>query len=491
MIHRCLNRKRLVCFVWILLGVASQSQTAAADELDAGLMFDQFSLTLDEGRRTEVLGPLFYDQTKDSEHTFAVPPLFSHVSDPITESEEFDFVYPLLTYDRYGHEYRWQLLQLLSFSGGQNQADVPAHRFTLFPFYFQQSSPDPALNYTALFPVYGHLNNRLFKDEISFALFPLYAQTRKRDVVTDNYVFPVFHLRHGDGLHGWQFWPLVGHEHKDVTIKTNRFGDAETVGGHDKLFALWPVFAKETTGVGTENPQRLFSVLPAFSYSRSPNRDSTSVLWPFFNWIDEREKKYREWEVPWPFVVIARGEGKTTTRVWPIFSRAHNATTESDFYLWPLYKYNRVHSDPLDRERTRILFFLLSDLSEKNTQTGAARKRFDLWPLFTHRQDFNGNARLQVFAPIEPMLPNSKSVERNWSPVWSIWRTEKNPKTGCASESFLWNLYRREKTPASKKCSLLFGLFQYQSDAKAKRLRLFYIPLTKTQKDSGHVSEHR
>ena len=54
-------------------------------------------------------------------------------------------------------------------------------------------------------------------------------------------------------------------------------------------------------------------------------------------------------------------------------------------------------------------------------------------------------------------------------------------------------------TRASKKCSLLFGLFQYQSDAEMKRLRLFYIPVFKSHRTSrqaeqiviDYVSKHR
>ena len=84
-------------------------------------------------------------------------------------------------------------------------------------------------------------------------------------------------------------------------------------------------------------------------------------LWPFFNYVDDRGKKYREWDAPWPLIVFARGEGKNTTRVWPFFSHARAPTVESGFYLWPIYKYNRMHSAPLDRQRTRICFFLYSD----------------------------------------------------------------------------------------------------------------------------------
>jgi hypothetical protein len=264
-----------------------------------------------------------------------------------------------------------------------------------------------------------------------------------------------------------------------VTTKTNGFGETEIIGGHDKFFALWPVYFHQNNGIGTDNPEKLRATLPPYCVVRSPQRDSTSVLWPFFTWIDDREKKYHEWEGPWPLVVVARGEGKTTTRVFPLFSRSHNDTLESDFYLWPLYKYKRLHAEGLDRERTRILFYLFSNVTEKNTETGAEWQRVDFWPLFAWHHDFNGSRRLQILALVESALPNNRGVERNWSPVWSLWRSENNPKAGAASQSLLWNLYRRDTTPASKKCSLLFGFFQYQSDSEMKKMRLFYVPVLK------------
>lgn len=452
----------------------------AQESFHAGPLFDQFSLTLDSGKRTEAVGPFFYDQQKDSERTTALPPIFSHDTDPTVESREDDFLYPLLTYDRYGKEYRWQLFQLFSFAGGKEPDDNVKKQFTIFPFYFQQRSPDPDKNYTALFPIYGHINGRLFRDKIFFVMFPIYDQTQKRDIVTDNYLYPFFAIRHGDGLHGWQFWPIVGSEHKDVTTQTNGFGDVSTNAGHDNFFALWPFYLNQTTDIGGENPQKTWGVLPLYLLSRSPLRDSTSVMWPFFTWIDERGKKYHEWQGPWPFVIFTRGEGKTTSRVWPLFSRSHNNEQESDSYLWPLYRFHRLHSDPLDQRRTRIMYYLFENTVEKNTETGAEKQRVDMWPFFTWHRDFNGNSRLQILAPIEPVLPGNPGIERNWSPLWSIWRSENNPKSNASSQSLLWNFYRRDTTATSKKCSLLFGLFQYQSDSETKKIRLVYIPILKT-----------
>jgi len=464
------------------------SPALAENGFHAGPIFDEFSLTLDSGHRTEILGPLFYDQQRESEKTWAVVPLMSYDIDPATDTKEFDLLYPILTYERFGMEYRWQLVQLISFSGGEVPEDTQAHRFTIFPLYFQQRSPDPKKNYTAVVPFYGHLQDHLFRDEIYFVLFPLYSETRKRDIVTDNYLFPIFHLRHGNGMQGWQAWPLVGNEHKDVTTLTNGFGDTEVVGGYDHFFALWPVFFRQNNGIGTENVEKFRAALPFYAGDRSPKRDSTTVLWPLFNWIDDRDKKYREWELPYPVVIIARGPGKTTTRVFPLCSWSHNDTLESDFFMWPFYKYRRLHADTLDRQRIRILFYLYQNTVETNLETGAARKRVDFWPLFVWQRDFDGNRRFQALALVETAL-TAERIERNWSPLWSVWRSEYNPRAGAASQSLLWNLYRRDTTPASRKCSLLFGFFQYQSDSKMKKLRLFYVPVFRWHASAGEPAK--
>ncbi|HTL57681.1 MAG TPA: hypothetical protein VL361_18490 [Candidatus Limnocylindrales bacterium] len=463
-------------FVIPLTGLLLTAKLACGAGLNAGFLWDDSDLTLAPGHRLEVLGPLFYQQQKESEHTWAIPPLLSYTKDPDVELKEFDFLYPILTYDQYGKQYRWQLLQLLSFSGGPMPDDT-RDRFTIFPFYFQQRSSDPTQNYTAVAPFYGHLRHHFFRDEIFFVMFPFYSETRKKDVITDNYVYPFFHLRRGPGLQGWQLWPLVGHEHKEVTTRTNGFNDVETIAGHDKRFVLWPIYFNDHTSIGTPNLYWQQAILPFYSFERSAQRDSTTVLWPFFSKIDDRQKKYKEWDAPWPFIEFARGEGKTTSRVWPFFSQSHSPTLRHDFYAWPIYKYERAKLDPLDHQRTRILFYLYSDTVDTNTDTGQAARWSYLWPLYIRHRERNGNTRLQVLAPLEPLVPGSHKVPRDYSPLWSVWRSESNPASGANSQSFLWNLYRRDARPDHKKVSLLFGLFQYQSEPEFKRWRLFYIPL--------------
>ncbi len=494
-----LSRRILLFIVFMLIGLTHPAVASEANNF--GFIFDRFNLTLEAGYRTEAAGPFYYTQQTEDEHTFALPPFFSSVKNPSVEYTNYDFLYPILTRMQYGQEWRWQFFQLLSFAGGQEPTDATVTRHTLYPIYFyQRSTADTNLNYTAVAPFYGTLKHRLAHDQIHFVMFPIYSKTWKKDVVTDNYFYPIGAIRNGDGMHGWKIWPLAGHENKIPTLQTNGFGDVATIAGYNRYFYLWPFCIVQNNRIGTNTaeqisitrtkslagpkttdvPEKFRASIPFFVYSRSPEIDLTTVIWPFFTWIDSHEKHYREWQMPWPIIIFARGEGKTTSRVFPIFGQSHNAIKESDFYLWPLYTYRRTHSDPLDLRRTRVVFYLYENTVEKNTRTGAQKRRVDMWPFFTWHREMNGNERLQIFAPIEPAVPENAGIERNWSPLWSLWRAEKNPKAGAASESLLWNLYRHESAPAHKKVSLLFGLFQYQCDGENQRTKLFYLTISKT-----------
>ena len=370
-------------------------------------------------------------------------------------------------------EYRVQFFQLYAHAGGMTQEDKLRKRFTLFPFYFQQRSPEPEHNYTAVVPFYGHLEGRLFRDDIRFAMFPAYSVTQKKDVVTTNYFYPFVHRRHGDQLSGWQVWPIVGAEHKGVTYKTNTVDETETIPGHEKFFVLWPFFFKDQLGLGTTKPERHLALIPFYSSMHTPVRDSVSYGWPFgFTSTDDREKKYIEHDLFWPLYVFAHGEGKTETRIWPFYSEAKNEFLESDFYLWPIYKYNRLHSDPLDRERTRILFFLYSDTREKNTQTKKELRRVAFWPFYTYYHDMTGNERFQALALLEPILPNSKSVLRDYSPLWALWRNEKTGKTAPS---------------ASRCCGIFTGIRPRRSSKNLALVRSFSVSII-TGWPSGEIT---
>lgn len=459
---------------------------AAGPEL--GPLVHEFGLTLDSGTRVEAAGPLYFRELGPGYEVWSFPPFLARRYDQEPDKLSIDILWKLATYNAIGPESRFNIFQLLSFSTGRSLDDESDRKFTLFPFYFQNRSENPAKSYTAVMPFYGTLRNRLFRDEIHWIMFPLYVQTRKKDVVTDNFVAPIFDLRHGNNLSGWQFWPLIGREHKGLTLQTNVVGDVEEIGPHKTSFYLWPFVMNAHTGIGKPDERRQHTALPFIYYERSQARDSTTLLWPLFTWTNDREQDYREWDLPYPFVMIATGPGKTGGRFWPIYGAAHSETLATRFVLGPLYRSKELHSENLHSFRWNSFYFLFDSLDEENTETGQTFKRRGFTPFFFWVKDWKGNHSLQIFAPLEPTLPTDDSLRRCLSPLWALWRSQENPSAGKTSQSLLWNLYRRDTTPDSRRGSLLFGLFRWAKTSEGRSLRLFYLPKIRLGGTSAKVA---
>jgi hypothetical protein len=454
-------RFRPTILQWVAAILLAASRTSAvADGTDRwwGPLFTESGLTLSPGRGEEAFGPLWGTEETGEISLWRLSPLASGVREPDLERTEWEFLYPIATYDRFGSEWRLQIFQMLSFSGSETLDGEVKRRQTLFPLYFRQQTTAGTNDYLAVIPFYGHLRNRLFRDEVKFILVPLWAQTRKKGVTTDNYLLPFFHVRHGGGVEGWQFWPVIGSETKVPTLRTNVLDEPEPVPGHRRDFFAWPIFFRETTGIGGANPATNLYAFPVYLRTRSPAMDYD--WWMFFSHRTNRVGKFEEWAAPWPFIGRARGPGKRALRFWPVWGHATSGTLTSDFLAWPFYVHKKLDSPPLERERHRILYFAYSNLREEDMETGRAFRRRDLWPFFTWRHEKDGRERLQVLAPIEGLLPHNKSIERLYSPIWSVWRQESNPATQSRSQSLLWNLWRREQKPDHTRTSLLFGAVQ-------------------------------
>ena len=480
--HRTFLSHRISILCGLLLfGGFFPRVLVAGDDAKAGPLWASAQLVLEDGRQVEAMGPIWGYEESEDQTKWALRPLVSHRFNEAEDHDQWHILYPLVTYNRFGTEWRTQVLQWLNWGGGEDSLDGAEKKQTLFPIFFRKKSPNPEESYWALIPIYGTLKNRLFKKEIKVVFFPLYARTEKGDATTHNILYPFFHLRQGEGLKGFQLFPLVGVEKKETREVIDHWGEPKVIPGHFKVQGLWPIFYYENLGIGTENPRKERIAFPLFRSLRSPQRDATTVLWPFFNHIVDRKKGYVEWQLPWPFLVFANGEGKTTRRVFPLFSVAESDTHRSRFFLWPLFKSNRVVDPPLDRQRDRFFLSLYSKTRLTDTRTGATQIRRDLWPLFTHTRDTSGRTRTQALSVVEPLFPTDRDLAWNYSALWTLWKDERDPVADRARQSAMWNLYEHERHQDSHRTSFFFGLFQRERNASGQSTRLFYLPKIKNE----------
>lgn len=412
-------------------------------------------------KQLDLFGPIFGGTEKPGEQFWegALRPLFYIQGDQGHDSEEFDFLYPLVTYDRFGDDSRFQVFQLFAISTGGRQKGGVDKKFTLFPFVFVNRAAQAEKGYWAFFPLYGEIKHRLTFDRIYFIVFPVFSDFKKKDLRTRFVLFPIISWSEGKDIEGWKVFPFFGYQTKK--------------GAYDKRYILFPFWISADLFWDAETERHARASLPFFYHEWSPTRNAWSVLWPFFRRLEDRKREYVEWDFPWPLWVIARGKDYNVTRFVPIYGQSQDRDRRGYLFLYPLWKWNVASQPGGTVETSRFLIYVLAD-TEK-TRDGQSSRRVDSLPLFQYKRDYNGSVQFQTLAILEPVLPGNKNIIRNYSPLWTIFAHKRAPN-GDASNVFLWNLYRWEKQGDKRQTSLLLGLVQFGSDGEKRSLRLFYLP---------------
>lgn len=420
-----------------------------------------------------VLGPLFKMQRHGDTRELALRPLFYHSA---TDDEaSTDILYPLASRQQWSDRSSLQILRLFQKVSAPSEAGE-SRGTMLFPFYISGRSELHG-SYVSLFPLYGDLYGRFWRDEYHYILFPLYGRTVKDGTETRNYLYPFFSLIRGEREWGFQVWPL--------------YGQAEKEGVYRRRNALWPIFLQEERGLDTDSPTSTLYFFPLYTSSLSKQRIERHFFWPFFGYVSDQEHRLEERDYFWPFLVTIRGEERHLNRFLPFYSEDRRKNSVKRWYLWPLYRQETLDTDRYCRQRDRLLFFLYSDDRERWPEDDRIRRRIALWPLFTYRHDERGVNTFTFPAPVEPVF-NRDAIEKNWAPLWRLYVQKWNDQ-GDSAVSFLWNLYWHERRRdglayelfplvsyrAERRHTdfkLLKGLVHYRKQDKDSRLSLLWLP---------------
>src|SRR5208282_2387770 len=122
------NTKLMIqkCVVIFCCALALPALGQEENDAVAGPLFSEFPLTLSSGYRCEAAGPLFYSQQTESQRQWALPPLYCYTRTPEVDWTEMEILYPIISYRRFGGEYRLEIVEFFSFSGGQASLETGA-----------------------------------------------------------------------------------------------------------------------------------------------------------------------------------------------------------------------------------------------------------------------------------------------------------------------------------------------------------------------------
>ncbi|MBJ6723492.1 hypothetical protein [Geomesophilobacter sediminis] len=427
-------------------------------------------------RNLSLLGPIFKFQIKGDDRDTAIRPFFYISANPKEGRRSTDFLYPAASLDVTPEAFSYRAFEIYQNTIYRKDQPKEEHGVTLFPFYFSGTSEKYG-PYRAVFPFYGTLYQRFWRDEYHFVLFPLYGRTVKNGTTNRHYLYPFFSTTTGDKESGFEFFPLYGRSHKE--------------GVYSKRYVVWPFFTFNDTGLNTDNPTSKTLIFPLYAATDSPKKTARSYLWPFFGYDDDRDKKTFETDYFWPFIYTVRGETKNTTSVLPFWMKETSPGWEKKWLIWPLYRHQEMTSSMFNEEYDRYLFFLYTDRRQTWPKDGATARRTAFWPLFLYKSTPHGVSSISLPAPVEPIL-DKEGIERDWAPLWRIYQRRWN-ENGDSASSFLWNLfwherrgedlayeffplvsYRSEK--AETEFKLFKGLFGYSRSGGERELTLLWIP---------------
>lgn len=403
-----------------------------------------------------LLGPLIKIETKGAERETAIRPFLYDSTNVEKKTSTTDFLYPAASRESTPEADSFRAFGL--FQKTTYHKDEPQGKeegTTLFPFYISGTSKKYG-PYRSVFPLYGDLYQRFWRDEYHFVLFPLYGRTVNNGTTTNHYLYPFFSRTHGDKESGFAFFPL--------------YGQAEKEGVYRKHYLLWPLLSFSETGLDGENPTKKRAFFPLFAATDSPRKVSRSYLWPLFGYEEDRVKKTVERDYLWPLVYTVRGERRDSVQLLPLWGRDTFEDGEKRWYLWPLYKHEELRSEMFHEDRDRILFFLYSDRRKFWPKDGSTDRRTAFWPLFLYKSTPHGVSSISVPAPVEPIL-DKDGIERDWAPLWRIYLRRWN-ENGDSASSFLWNLFWHERR-GDDLAFELFPLVSYRGEKEGSDLKLF------------------
>jgi len=400
--------------------------------------------------RLKMLGPLFeYGGDADGQRLIAVRPLYSRYDDPENERSRREILWPLHYDKTFRNEAGGRTLLAFwhDFDTGDKQS---RYRFWIIPFYFQGRDAEGDA-YWALFPVGGRIHEFLGQDEIAFWLFPLYLRHRVNEVETRAWLWPIYSRTEGKGIYRFRVFPIYGQsKHRDK---------------YSKKFILWPFWTSAqyyypgSSGYG-------YVLFPLYGRIKLDDQKSWSVFPPFFRY--SRGDRVTWILAPWPLVQIRTGE-VNQRYLWPLYGQKQMRGVNSRFFLWPLIFDEQVDRGEAIARRSYILPFYYADVHRNRPihagEEGAVTHRYHkIWPLYSYLRDGD---QVRVRSLDLWPLKNTPSVERNWSPLWTIFS---HVAAGENTDTeVLWGLYRRHTRGASEAYTSLFPFVEWGREERTRR----------------------
>jgi hypothetical protein len=279
--------------------------------------------------------------------------------------------------------------------------------------------------------VYGTIRNRLGYRRISWALFPLYAETAKSGTTVTYTPFPIVR-RYAGVQSGFAVWPI--------------FGFTRGAEGTKHSFLVWPlvwdnVVPPDPDGLPGAPPGTQFGILPFYTRETAGGLLIENYAWPFLGRTERTfPYRYSETRYFWPFVVQGSGEDHSVDRWAPFYSRSETRGLVSTWVGWPFWHNTTWTDADIGQSKTQFFYFLYWSLEQRSVSRPEVAHAYKthVWPFISIWDNGAGSRQVQLLSPIEVFFPDNPDMRQTWSPLFAVYRYSRGP-SGESRSSVLWD----------------------------------------------------
>lgn len=421
-----------ICMVLSLLA-GSPMSALAQSQSESGQQAELSAAPTEEAEvavQRFLLWPLVSVEESPEWRQFSITPLYVERESADGNQKKVQVLWPLYLYRREDKDINIRILPIYTywrdvyeFSGGKESST----QYMLFPIIFGGNSTEEG-GYFAIFPIGGELKHFLGRDRITFVLFPAYLSYAKDQLHQRNYLWPVLSFTEGGGNSGFRLWPLYGYFQKEHEYRS--------------VFVAWPIYNYEEYDLDQAQPGKRLLVFPFYAREDSSRRHYRAVLWPFFTYEQNLAGNYVERAMPWPFIIITRGD-VYRTQYWPLYGHKVTDAADTTFVAWPFW-HRRFYktADGVRRESMLLPFF--SSRTEFSKEEDVLSHRTRAWPLWRFRRYEDGSTYFRTLSLL--WFDDEQGFERQYAPLWTLYERATAPG-GYARTSAFWRLYRHVRTP--------------------------------------------
>jgi len=439
-----------------------------------------------EKSHISILGPIVERNyiSKHKNRLNAIRPFISTFGDDTKRENETDLLWPIGA-KRVGDDqkkYRFILLGNSQQVNPLNDYERIYESYWLYPIIWQKWEKDTE-NSFVFFPFYGEINSCFTFDKANFVLWPIWAKSRRKDVVSNDYIWPFFNSSDGEKVRRYRFWPFYCYSRRD-NIGINRS-------------YMWPFFhTNESLHPNVKGKGYFF--LPFYGQTSYYNTRAMSesysrtILWPLYShYATEFEKtperntyQTKSWAL-WDSRTNDEGQESYRDYYWPFYGIKKRANYKRTFIMWPFWQ-TYITSGEREIIEKNLFPFYRYYMKENNEGEMEEEKRV-YWPFY--RKEFKGN---ETYSSAPALFPfHIDEITRNYSPLWSLYR--KWEGEDYAHFELFWGFYYNYKsnerkhwslfpfievdeTEEDESFSILKGLFGKRKTKDKNFYRLLWLP---------------